>query len=135
MDRTAKQKAASRTNGAAGGRPSKDLVRRLTGIRDRARSKGVSALKAAVEYMIHVLHDSSQDPSLRMRAAENISDRFGLPRMQSIHQVDETAAAPKLYIEPDFSDPKFKAPASFNPLPPGDPGTDACDDTSSQELH
>ena len=49
-------------------------------LRARARLYGNRWLPTAVVYCIGVLRDTKADPFLRMRAAENLFDRFGLPR-------------------------------------------------------
>lgn len=48
--------------------------------RDRARRYGHRYVPKAVAYWVGLLRDNTADPILRMRASENLADRFGLPR-------------------------------------------------------
>lgn len=93
--------------------PSKRLL-------DRARKRGARALVDAVEFFIATFRDPDAAMADRMRAAENLCDRYGHPRLPPT----DTAAAeayeiPKLIIRRTFAAPDtFRMPPTIICPPP-----------------
>lgn len=72
---------------------------------ERARRLGISGAVVSVELFYHVVHDGTLPWAMRLRAAENLADRFGYPRMSSIENIGEDVSAPKLLITQHFPPP------------------------------
>ena len=91
--------------------------KKLAVVRERARRRGSAAVDDCVQLFVHILRDSGEETPNRIRAAENLADRFGFPRMQSIENIGDAFAVPKLFVTTQFA-----PPSGFEPEPNG--GTD-----------
>lgn len=72
--------------------------------RRRAKVYGNRWLPKAVVFWVGVLRDKNADPMVRMKAAENLADRFGLPRrreteVDGVVGTEEMASAMRDLIE------------------------------------
>jgi len=97
MTVTERQRAARRLNGQAGGRPN-DWTGEQAGAREQARRLGRKALPAAVRLWRRLVAGRVKGAAVadRIRAAENLCDRFGLPRLER-SQVQDLTFPVKLY--------------------------------------
>jgi hypothetical protein len=89
------------------------INRRLKTVRERARRRGSIAIDAAVEYFVSLLRDSRASRDHRLRAAENLCDRFGFPRQSAVEVQPEAFSGSKYLVVREFA-----PPATFNPEPP-----------------
>ena len=117
MPRTYRQRLQSSVNGVTGGRPPAPLdphgVAAVRRIKERARKLGGASLGKCVRFWIDVLGDKNARMQDRLRAAENLCDRFGFPKLEAVATIDESVLSMKL-VEHRY----FEPPPEFNPDPP-----------------
>lgn len=116
--RTPAQVAASRQNGKSGGRPQSDEGdKELRRRREQARAEGREAALENPRFWSHVRDSSRYSMESRMRAAQELEDRYGFPKQQVIGTASlDDAAARKLF---DWgAGGEFKAPDSWAETPP-----------------
>ena len=78
---TEAQRAARRENGKLGGlNGRRSISRRLQDLRKKARELGESQIMTTVEFLV-AARDGLVPGVDRLRAAENLLDRFGCPRL------------------------------------------------------
>jgi hypothetical protein len=117
MSRSIAQRIQSRANGTQGGRPAnpKDAhgVAAVRRIKERARLRGGASLDKAVKFLVELVLNPTAKAVDRLRAAENLCDRFGFPRMQAAEMTGTAFEGTKYLVLSDF-----KPPPTFNPMPP-----------------
>lgn len=77
---TPAQQAASRANGALGGRLKEHSPAALRRARQRAHEMGLAAVEAAMEYLVWTMNDTTVPLPERTRCAVEVLDRCGPPR-------------------------------------------------------
>lgn len=104
-----KQAISARENGMLGGRPRDTrALKAARKIRERALALGRSQSLANLRFWLHIRDDVTKPLALRMMAASEIEDRFGLPRQSSSINVnaDLTQEQAKLFeLVGDFTPP------------------------------
>lgn len=107
---TPAQIAANRANGKKGGRKP-GFNSKEQRIRDKATTMGRNALADVTKFWCDLIQDNVEGASVadRMRAAENLADRFGLPR-KTDHDITGEGIATKqfLFVEKFVGDVKVE---------------------------
>lgn len=94
---TQAQIAASRANGKKGGRKP-GYSSRERRVRDRATTMGREALADVVQFWCDLVQGKIDGSTAdRLRASENLADRFGLPK-RTEHEIMGDDVAPKQFI-------------------------------------
>jgi hypothetical protein len=99
----------------SGGRPSKPTnphgLAAIRRIKERARKRAGASLDKVVRFWIELVGDQNAHMGDRNRAAENLCDRFGFPRLEAVANMDAVLSEPpKLF---DFTG-HFLAPPGWN---------------------
>lgn len=106
---------AGRANdkGSGGWRRSDPYRQRIELVKRKARRHGGMALERVVDAFLRIAFDPTEETADRIRALENLADRFGLPRVTKIDETDRLFPVPKLFVIKHYV-----APATWQDGPP-----------------
>lgn len=113
---TSIQSLQSRKNGSLGGRPKNTRgIQQARRVRERAIALGRNQTLANLRFWLYIRDDPTAPLDSRMRAAQEIEDRYGVPRQQVNFNVNDELTAEPAKL---FEIVQFPAPESWHEEPP-----------------